>query len=111
MAGASMAYVSRQLRHADIRITNEVYTHLSPAFRLAEADRLKLGADAPELLEPMRAVVNATRLGPYGVHVVGEKNEGPETATISRATSGPSVERRKGFEPSTPSLGSSCSTN
>ena len=108
MAGASMAYVSRQLRHADIRITNEVYTHLSPAFRLAEADRLKLGADAPELLEPMRLAAN---LGQLWVKA-GEGNErGPETATISRATSGPSVERRKGFEPSTPSLGSSCSTN
>lgn len=111
MAGASMAYVSRQLRHADIRITNEVYTHLSPTFRLAEADRLKLGADTPELLEPLRAAVNATRLGPYGVQASRTKNEGPEIGPVSRATPGPSGERRKGFEPSTPSLGSSCSTN
>lgn len=38
-----------------------------------------------------------------------QKGKGPSAASLR--TLGPLPERRKGFEPSTPSLGSSCSTS
>ena len=110
MAGAPIAYVSRQLRHSDIRITSEVYAHLSPEFRHAEADKLKLGGDAPELLEPLRAMVNSKAQGPYGVQgthqTTRSQRKGPD---LHEGNRGLRDERRTRIELATPRLGTSSS--
>jgi len=43
MAGASLASVQKIMRHADPRITAEVYGHLLPDFLRGEIDRLRFG--------------------------------------------------------------------
>jgi hypothetical protein len=43
MAGANPAAAQRILRHADPRITTEVYGHLAPNYLREEIDRLRFG--------------------------------------------------------------------
>ena len=61
------AAVQRILRHADPRITMDVYGHLLPGYLKEEIDRLKLGLTPPEtapepVAEPARAAANADGL-------------------------------------------------
>lgn len=85
--------------------------HLAPDFLRAEVNRLTLGVPPPaqKELESTAAIAIGAEISPHGPPVVQappEKTEGPELAPISRLNSGPSVERRTGFEPATLSLGS-----
>jgi len=100
-AGVPIMAVSRILRHSDIRVTSDVYSHLAPEYLTAEVDRLKLGGDAPELLEPMRAVVAAAQRGPPVVQGVGQKDASPEPAGVSSVDSGLFAARSRGLEPLT----------
>ena len=86
-----MAVVQKVLRHADPRITSERYAHLEQAYLGAEMRKLSL--------IPPSKNTGQTR----GQATVEESANGDlETSVIPF----PSKERRTGFEPATPSLGS-----
>jgi len=80
MAGVNVIAVSKMLRHSDVKITADVYAHLSPEYLRAEVDKMKLGTGVPELLEPLRAAVNAgagAKEGPNRVQALdAEKAKG-----------------------------------
>jgi len=93
MAGANPAAVQRILRHSDPRLTTERYGHLAPNYLRAEVDRLTFGSFVPPLSPG--ASPETTKAGST------EENSQQIRPFIT--------ERRTGFEPATPSLGSSCS--
>ena len=94
--GVPMAVVQKVLRHADPRITSERYAHLEQDYLGAEMRKLSL--------IPPSKNTGQTQGEPTSE---GAANGDLETSVIPF----PSKERRTGFEPATPSLGSSCSTN
>ena len=103
MAGASILAVSKHLRHADPKVTAEVYAHLSPEFQQSEVDRLRFFPDAAAAVAlPMPAVAIA------GGKVSGE-GQAAENGhnTVGLGTTGPmdlqvnSEARNVGFEPTT----------
>ncbi len=110
MAGASPAAVRRILRHSDQKVT-DLYSHLAPEFLRSEADLLSFEPPKPQAtptLEEARAVAGGVP-NPSPLIELTPKAESPGSATLQNR--GSISERRKGFEPSTLSLGSSCSTN
>jgi len=74
MAGANPAAVQRILRHADPRITTEVYGHLAPEYLKDEVNRLRF---APKVSEPVPPT-------PEGAHLAA--NAGPFTANLLPGT-------------------------
>jgi hypothetical protein len=94
--GVPMAVVQQLLRHADPRITSERYAHLEADYLGAEIRKLSLVPPSKNTRQTHEAA---------GAELAA--NGDSESRVILRL----SRERRKGFEPSTPSLGSSCSTN
>ena len=104
MAGVNVIAVSKMLRHSDVKITANVYAHLSPEYLRAEVDKMKLGTGVPELLEPLRAAVNAGSAaveGPNWVQGSTLEKKNPEVALISSATPGLSTATSRGLEPLT----------
>lgn len=118
MSGADLIAVQRVLRHEDPKTTAQTYGHLVPGYLKSQVDRLRFGvrpegtsapaADVPVTTEaPSAAAVNA---GPF-VPVVSPTAR-PQTPRAGAAEENsqrirPSrLERRTGFEPATPSLGS-----
>lgn len=100
MAGANPAAVQRIMRHTDPKVTTEIYGHLLPGYLQSEIDRLSFGVK-PLTEEKTARLVPV--LSPKNART--RKAERPGLAsTRNRAVFS---ERRKGFEPSTPSLGSS----
>jgi hypothetical protein len=106
MAGASLAAVQRILRHADPRITMEVYGHLAPGYLRDEVNRLRFtptAKEAPSDAHPEAVVVASadpfTALGlpdpPPGDFGVPS----PETEPKEIRASSPA--RHRGFEPLT----------
>jgi hypothetical protein len=95
MAGANPAAVQRILRHSDPRLTTERYGHLAPNYLRAEVDRLNFGSFGPSLSPGANP----------------ETSKAGSTEEISQRIRPLLTERRTGFEPATPSLGSSCSTS
>jgi hypothetical protein len=89
--GVPMAVVQKVLRHADPRITSERYAHLEHDYLGAEIRKLSL--------IPPSKNTGQTR---GQASVEGAANGDFETSVIPF----PSKERRTGFEPATPSLGS-----
>lgn len=108
MAGANPAAVQKVLRHSDPKMT-EIYSHLAPEYLRAEVDRLALGpkpaaGDEPRR-EASRAVAGSSvpNPSPRGA----QKGEGPESGEeFPSKIQALLTERRTGFEPATPSLGS-----
>ena len=114
MAGLTPVAVQRIMRHRDPRLTTERYGHLVEGFMQAEVDRLVLGIAPPPPKPEVKNTAMAVNAPPF-VPLVSPTAKGtPEKTNPSAriiANTGVFSERRKGFEPSTPSLGSSCSTN
>ncbi len=107
-AGVSLPAVSRIMRHRDPRLTMERYAHLSPEFLHAEIDRLSFGP-MPALDARTEVVAQAMNAAPFVPPLSppftgAQKSESPGSATVQNR--GSISERRKGFEPSTLSLGS-----
>jgi len=88
--GVPMAVVQKVLRHADPRITSERYANLEQDY---------LGAEMRKLSLLTRIDTPSTQIG---ASAEGAANGDSETSVIPF----PSKERRTGFEPATPSLGS-----
>ena len=113
-AGASMEIVAQVLGHTDTKITRERYAHATPEWLLGEIDRLSFGV--PDELVPLKAVANlpdqgSEPFGPTVVQALGDDEEAPEPEDENPLIPGHLLERAMGFGPTTPSLGSSCSTN
>ncbi len=114
-AGASMEVVAQVLGHTDTKITRERYAHATPEWLLGEIDRLSFGV--PEELMPVEAAVanmpdqGSEPFGPTVVQGADEEEEAPESEDENPLIPGHLLERAMGFGPTTPSLGSSCSTN
>jgi hypothetical protein len=89
--GVPMAVVQQLLRHADPRITSERYAHLEADYLGAEIRKLSLVPASKNTRQTHEAA---------GAELAA--NGDSESRVILRL----SRERRKGFEPSTPSLGS-----
>jgi integrase len=102
MAGANPAAVQRILRHADPRITTEVYGHLAPEYLRAEIDRLTFGVkseqQAAELIQIEAAVGDDRFVAPVSPTAERSSKE-PETEEISPSIPGSSRARDTGFEP------------
>ena len=49
MSGANPAAVQRIMRHADPKLTLDVYSHLAPDYLRTEVDRLAFGVRPPEI--------------------------------------------------------------
>ncbi len=118
-SGASPAAVASVLRHSDPNLTMRRYAHMDPAYLREEINKLSF---APVPLHPPE--VRQARAGEGS----GGSGFAPFAAPLLQGIPKPAntkagspefpqelpafmSERRKGFEPSTPSLGSSCSTN
>ena len=97
MAGANPAAVQRILRHSDPRLTTERYGHLAPNYLRAEVDRLRFTENSAPFVPPLSP-------GPSS-----ETSKAGSTEENSQRIRPLLTERRTGFEPATPSLGSSCS--
>ncbi len=119
-SGASPAAVASVLRHSDPNLTMRRYAHMDPAYLRQEINKLSFGPASGE------------QQGAWPEAQAGEGSSGagfaPLAASLLQGAPKPrntkagspqfpqelpafTSERRKGFEPSTPSLGSSCSTN
>jgi integrase len=113
MAGASPSAVRVILRHSDQKMT-DIYSHLSPEFLRTEVDRLSFEPKRPEITAEPEEVCGAMASEGFASPLLQTTEATPEIRNPGSATlrnRGSISERRKGFEPSTPSLGSSCSTN
>jgi hypothetical protein len=109
MSGANPAAVQRILRHADPRITTEVYGHLAPNYLRAEVDRLRFFPDEEALLESVPVAVNA-QLGPRVVQASPKALlSGPTAITNPRKNRGFMKARPVRFERTTGGLEGRCS--
>ena len=112
-SGASAAAVAAVLRHSDPNLTLRRYAHMSPAFLRQEIDRLSFGTPVVED-DRVRALASGNA-EPFAALVLHDDMDPGQTKAggtqFPEAPPAFALERRKGFEPSTPSLGSSCSTN
>jgi integrase len=107
MAGANPAAVQRILRHSDPKITTEVYGHLAPGYLRSEVDRLSFGVAPPEdTTQEARLVASA---GPFVTRLLPGDENGGSTQLLGSENHQEfpalGMERDKGFEPSTFSLG------
>jgi integrase len=80
MAGANPAAVQRILRHADPRITTEVYGHLLPGYLRTEIDRLSFGLMPPDS-DPQGQIETVAGLAAIGAVLVTPLLQGPGEAT------------------------------
>jgi hypothetical protein len=122
MSGASPAAVQRILRHTDIRITTELYSHLAPEYLQSEIDRLSFRPPAPPENEPVEeqaAVVAGTNTDEgtpgFGSPVVPEAGGRP-FPRAARRRERPSIRAlavvgAAGFEPTTSCSQSKRATN
>jgi len=112
-AGVDYHRVQRILRHGDVRTTLGTYGHLDVEdLRDAVATLPDSGSSISDQASPEQLPTGSDRT-PFATRLLpihGEqKNEGPGARNFS-ATSGPWMEREKGFEPSTLALARRCST-
>jgi integrase len=123
MSGADLAAVQRILRHADPKLTTEVYAHLAPEYLRAEVDRLSFG-EAVLAAVPPSSLGSAPPLGSARAALRSGRTEPAVLVTrllpdaASRKTKAgtrereaqefrpENLERETGFEPATLSLGS-----
>ncbi len=104
MAGANPAAVQRILRHADPRITTEVYGHLAPEYLRAEVNRLRF---APKASEPIPAMPEGAQLAanaePFTATLLPETEHAPSPPgtrpTVPREIQAIVSARHSGFEP------------
>jgi len=119
-SGASPAAVASVLRHSDPNLTMRRYAHMDPTYLRQEINKLSFAPVSHK--QPWGLLQAQGGEGSGGADFV------PFAASLLQGSPGPgntkagspgfplelpafTDERRKGFEPSTPSLGSSCSTN
>jgi hypothetical protein len=106
MGGASTAVVQRILRHADPRVTSEVYGHLAPDFRRGEVTRLRF-ATTPSEPPPAATEVApvATAAQNFTATLLPGDGEGAsctdEPLPEPHEIHGVSLARHRGFEPLT----------
>jgi integrase len=119
-SGASPAAVAAVLRHTDPNLTMRRYAHMDPGYLRQEINRLSFG--------PMPGMRPRSLAPSWGEEGRAEGEPRPFAASLLHGAPGPgntkagspkfpqelpafTTERRTGFEPATPSLGSSCSTS
>ncbi len=112
MAGASPAAVQRILRHSDVRLTMEVYGHLSGDFLQDEIDRLRFDVSQINVPVVQRLAANATQNGPMAAQGSGF-GEGTENPGVkhSELNQGLRMERATRLELATLSLGNRASAS
>jgi len=113
MSGANPAAVQRIMRHADPKLTMDVYSHLAPDYLRAEVDRLAFGVRPSEVTMElpllMAANTKPTENGAPVVQFIRNDqrsepitNNSSEIQTVSEA-------RQAGLEPTTLGLEGRCS--
>ncbi len=105
--------MQRIMRHADPKLTMDVYSHLAPEYLRAEVDRLAFGVRPAEVpvAPPLLMAVN-TKTGPSGAPVVQGKRDAiqpqdSEENSLEIQTASPA--RQAGLEPTTLGLEGRCS--
>ena len=96
MLGANPAATQRIMRHADPRITTEVYGHLAPSYLKQEIDRLRFGPPS-HAVSPLRTPFATTVLQPREREPVSA----PERASETEESSDDESARPGRFEPVT----------
>ena len=99
------------LRHSDPNFTLRRYAHMDRSYLGQEINKLSFGfppargGEGNSEAEPIPVAASLLQAG-------ARKSEGPgTTGGVLQKFQALTSERRTGFEPATPSLGSSCSTN
>ncbi len=119
-SGASPAAVASVLRHSDPNLTMRRYAHMDPAYLRQEINKLSFAPASwqqPPEVQQARAGEGSGGSGfaPFAASLLQDAPRPANTKAGSpefpQELPAFMSERRKGFEPSTPSLGSSCSTN
>jgi integrase len=112
-AGASLAAVAAVLRHSDPNLTIQRYAHMSPGYLRQEIDRLSFRLPSAEKGSEERKTAPVSEAFAALVLQTPPDAENAKAGTPEFPQGVPALasERRTGFEPATPSLGSSCSTN
>jgi len=110
-SGASPAAVASVLRHSDPNLTMRRYAHMDRGYLRQEINKLSFGFPQARGGEGS----GETESNPFAASLLqagARKSEGPgTTGGFLQKFQALTSERRTGFEPATPSLGSSCSTS